>query len=79
MRIDHEKMASYVKVHRHTSLHCIAASIHLFDIIDWIIPGSFPNWVYVAEEAVWVAIGVASLVMLIKKACKQRKEDMKKK
>ena len=48
-----------------------------FDIIDWIVPGSFPNWVYVAEEAVWAAIGVFSLVMLIKKACRQRKEDMK--
>ena len=44
-----------------------------FDIIDWIIPGSFPNWVYVADLAVSVVIAVLALVMFIGKCCNQHK------
>lgn len=45
-----------------------------FDIIDWIIPGSFPNWVYVADLAVSALIAVLALVMFIGKCCNQHKE-----
>jgi hypothetical protein len=46
-----------------------------FDIIDWIVPGDFPGWVYVAENAVWAAIGIFALVTLIKKSCKRHQAN----
>ena len=36
-----------------------------FDIIDWIVPGSFPNWVYVTDIAVSALILVICLAVFI--------------
>lgn len=48
------------------------------DIIDLIVPGDFPDWVFVAEIVVWVTIGVSALVSFIKNACKERKTNKRK-
>ena len=37
-----------------------------FDIIDWLIPGDFPDWVYVAELIVFGALGVMEIVTFFK-------------
>lgn len=52
---------------------CIALLIAFmfFDIIDWLIPGDFPEWVYVVEIAAWVIFAVVALVVFIRKRREQ--------
>ena len=42
-----------------------------FDVIDWLIPGDFPEWVYGMEIIAWVAFGVTALIVFVKKWRKQ--------
>ena len=44
-----------------------------FDIVDLVIPGDFPDWLYVTELVVWAIFGVFALVMYIRKRRKHKK------
>lgn len=48
-------------------------SFQFFDIIDLIIPGDFPDWVYVVELIAWAVFGVAALVVFIKERRKNKR------
>ena len=51
-------------------------TVSLFDLIDWIIPGSFSNWVYVTDLAVNAVIVMLALVVFALKffrKCKEKK------
>ena len=37
----------------------------LFDLIDWLTPGDFPNWIYTVDLGVHAAILLDALVIFI--------------
>ena len=51
----------------------------LFDIIDRIVPGNFPNWVYVIDLAATALFIVLALADFIKKCCQRHKAKMNRK
>ena len=48
-----------------------------FDLIDWLSPGSFPNWVYTADLGVHAVILVDALVIFISDYCQRCKTKRK--
>ena len=34
----------------------------VFDIIDWLVPGNFPDWLYAAA---WIALGMIAVLEIL--------------
>lgn len=49
----------------------------LFDLIDWLTPGDFPNWVYTVDLGVAAVILVDALVIFISDYRQRRKTKRK--
>ena len=45
----------------------------LFDLIDWLTPGDFPNWMYTVDLGVHAAILLDALVIFISDYRQRRK------
>ena len=54
-------------------------TVMFIEILDLMVPGDFPDWVYVVEMDVWAVVGVFYLVMLIKEGSKRSKAKKYKK
>ncbi len=49
----------------------------LFDLIDWLTPGDFPNWIYTVDLGVHAVILLDALVIFINEYCQRPKKSKK--